>query len=369
MSAPTDSETADAAAFDESRAEEFGGRLVKMFTDAVNTTMIDLAVRTGLLDTLAVGPGTSADVAERGGLQERYVRECLGALVTAAIVDYDAGTRTYALPAEHAVCLTGEGAGNLAPIARVASLLAPHLGAVATAFRDGGGVAYEAFRPEFTTVMDALSRGLMDSQLIEGILPLDPDLPGRLAAGARVADVGCGTGHAINVLAKAFPASTFTGFDFSAEAVEAGRTEAATLGLANVAFEVRDVSTLPTDAFDVVFAFDAIHDQRDPAAVLRAIHAALGPGGQFVMMDIKAHSALEDNVGNPFAPLLYGISTMHCMTVSLALGGAGLGAVWGEQMARQMLADAGFEVRGVHDVPEDPMDSVYLAYPVPDASR
>lgn len=347
--------------FDPDRAEEFGGRLVGMFTDAMNTLMIDLAARTGLFDALAEGPGTSAALAERAGLQERYLRECLGALVTSEIVDYDAASGTYTLPAEHAACLTGGGAGNLSPMARITSLAAQHVGGVATAFREGGGVPYEAYRPEFTELMDSLSRGLMDGQLIEGILPLDPTLPGRLEAGLRAADVGCGTGHAVNVMARAFPASTFTGFDFSAEAIDAARKEAAELGLANASFEVRDVAALPTAAFDVVFAFDSIHDQKDPAGVLDAVHDALVPGGQFVMMDIKANSALEDNLGNPFAPLLYGVSTLHCMTVSLALGGAGLGAVWGEQTARKMLAEAGFEVQGVHDVPEDPMDSVYLA--------
>ena len=133
------------------------------------------------------------------------------------------------------------------------------------------------------------------------------------------------------------------------------------MGLENVTFEVRDAAALPEGEFDFVFAFDSIHDQRDPAGVLRSIHAALVPGGIFVMMDIKANSALEDNVGNPFAPLLYGVSTLHCMTVSLALDGAGLGTVWGEQTARRMLDEAGFEVLGVHDVPDDPMDSVYVA--------
>jgi SAM-dependent methyltransferase len=264
------------------------------------------------------------------------------------------------MPAEHAACLTGDGATNLAPIARMATVLAPHVPAVASAFRDGGGVPYEAFRPEFTVTMDALSRGLMDSHLVADILP-SSGVVDRLRSGARAADVGCGTGHALNLMAQHFPESTFTGYDFSAEAIDAGRKEAAEMGLSNVTFEVRDVGTLPADAFDVVFAFDSIHDQRDPAGVLQAIHTALVPGGAFVMMDIKANSALEDNLENPFAPLLYGVSTLHCMTVSLALDGAGLGTVWGEQTARRMLADAGFEVLGVHDVPDDPLDSVYVA--------
>ncbi len=355
MSASTDT-------FDEARAEEFGGRLFGMLTDSMTILMIDLAGRTGLFEVLAESEGTSAALAERGGLEERYVRECLAGLVTSSIVDYDAATGVYSLPAEHAACLSGGSATDLSPMARVTSLAAQHVGGVARAFREGGGVPYEAFRPEFTEVMDGLSRGLMDAQLISGILPTDPGLPDRLAAGLRVADVGCGTGHAVNVMAAAYPASRFTGFDFSDEAIEAGRKEAAERGLANASFEVRDVAALPADSFDVIFAFDSIHDQKDPAGVLRAIHDALAPGGRFMMMDIKANSALEDNIGNPFAPMLYGMSTLHCMTVSLALGGAGLGAVWGEQTARRMLEEAGFTVEGVYDVPDDPMDSVYVAH-------
>ncbi|WP_019874309.1 class I SAM-dependent methyltransferase [Sporichthya polymorpha] len=357
MSAPTDTVH---ASFDTARAEEFGGRVFEMVSSSVVVMMIDLAARTGLLDALVAGSGTSDDLATRAGLQERYVRECLGSLVAGGIVDYDATARSYSIPAEHAACLTGGGPTDLAPMARMATVMAPHVPAVATAFREGGGVPYEAFRPEFTVTMDLLSRGLLDGHLLQDILPT-AGLVEQFRAGARVADIGCGTGHAINLMAGEFPASTFTGFDFSAEAVDAGRKEAAELGLSNATFEVRDVSTLPEGSFDVVFAIDSIHDQRDPAGVLRAVHDALAPGGTFVMIDIKANSALEDNLDNPFAPLLYGISTLHCMTVSLALGGAGLGTVWGEQTARTMLAEAGFEVLAVHDVPDDPLDSVYVS--------
>lgn len=351
-----------AETYDEAVADAFRKRMFGTFSGGIVTLQVDLAVRTGLLDTLAAGTGTSDELAARADLQERYVRECLGTLVTAGIVDYDAASRTYALPAAHAAVLTGGGSGNVAPLARMVALLAPHVPGVATAFREGGGVPYEAYRPEFTTVMDQLSRGLMDGQLLDGILPVAGDLTQRLTAGLRAADVGCGTGHAVNLMAQAFPASRFVGFDFSAEAIAAGRAEAAAMGLPNAQFEVHDVSTLPTDSpFDVMFAFDAIHDQRDPAAVLRSIHDALVDDGLFVMMDVRGNSALEDNVGNPFAPMLYGISTLHCMPVSLALGGAGLGTMWGEQTACQMLTDAGFIDLEVHPVPDDPMDSIYLA--------
>jgi SAM-dependent methyltransferase len=355
--------TTDVGALDEARVEQFAGRLMASYTEATVTLMVDVASRTGLLEALAAGDGTSTDVADRAGLVERYVRECLGALVTGGIVEYDPATRRYALPPEHAVCLTGPGSLNLAPLARLNTLLARHVDGVTRAFREGGGVPYEAFRPEFTDVVDAGNRGLLDEQLTAGILPATGALPARLEGGMRVADIGCGTGHAVNLLARAYPRSSFVGYDLAPDAIARARAEAAEWGLPNASFDVRDVRLLPTDPpFGAVFAFDAIHDQADPAGVLARVHAALEAGGVFVMLDIKAASALEDNVGNPLAPWIYGVSTLHCLTVSLAQGGLGLGTAWGEQLALQMLAEAGFVDVTVHDVPDDPLDSVYLAH-------
>ena len=354
----------DTSGIDEARVEQFAERLFTTYTESVVTLMIDLAHRTGLLETLGAGAGTSSELAERASLTERYVRECLAALVTARIVDYDPSARRYALPAEHAVCLTGPGSLNLAPMSQITTLLAMHVPGVARAFREDGGVPYDAFRPEFTQVMDGLSRGLLDGQLLDGILPLTGDLPDRLTAGVRVADVGCGTGHAVNLMARAYPRSTFVGYDIGDDAIAAARAEATDWRLTNAHFEVLDVTRLPAEPpFAAVFAFDAIHDQVDPAGVLERVRAALAPDGVFVMMDIKGASAVEDNVGNPFAPWFYGISTLHCMTVSLAHGGAGLGTMWGEQLALRMLADAGFGEATLHDVPDDPFDTLYVARP------
>jgi SAM-dependent methyltransferase len=209
--------------------------------------------------------------------------------------------------------------------------------------------------------MDALGRGVLDELLVDAYLPLVPGLPERLAAGARVADVGCGTGHAIALLAAAYPASTFVGYDLAADAIARARSEAAAAGLANARFEVRDAARLGVEEpFDVVLVFDAIHDQVAPAAVLERIHAALTPGGTFVMVEPRASSNLEDNLGDPSAPLLYAVSTPHCMTVSLAEGGAGLGTAWGEQAARAMLAEAGFADVTVHEAPGDPLNAVFV---------
>jgi SAM-dependent methyltransferase len=185
--------------------------------------------------------------------------------------------------------------------------------------------------------------------------------PPRLRAGARVADVACGSGHALVVLGRAFPASTFVGYDLDEEAIARARAEAAAEGLGNVSFEVRDIARLHVDEpFDAVFVFDAIHDQADPSGVLDRVYEALVPGGVFVMKEPRVSSNLEENVGNPFAPLMYATSTLHCMTVSLAQGGAGLGTAFGEQLARRMLADAGFADVTVHQAPGDPPDGVFV---------
>ena len=346
---------------DEARVAAFGEQLVGTYVGGMVTLMIDLASRTGLLDALATGSGTSEELASRSGLVERYVRECLGALVTAGIAEYDPATRQYSLPPEHALLLTGDGSLNMAPRSRFIALLGVHVPGVAEAFQTGGGVPYEAYRPGFTEVMDGRSRGLLDGQLLDGILPLTGELPARLTEGVRVAEIGCGTGHALNLMARAYPRSSFTGYDLAEDGIARARAEAAAWGLTNASFEVLDVARLPIDPpSTAVFAFDAIHDQADPAGVLSRVRAALEPGGWFVMMDIKAASALEDNVGNPLAPWLYAMSTLHCMTVSLAEGGAGLGTAWGEQLARRMLDEAGFVDVAVHDVPDDPFDSVYV---------
>lgn len=360
---PIDTATSDAPAIDEEKAGAFAEQLFAHYTGGFVTFMIDLGHRTGLFAAASRGPATSAELAGRAGLQERYVREWLGALVTAGIVDYDAASAVYTLPAEHAVCLTGDSELNVAPLSLVSSHLAKFIEPVAKAFRDGGGVPYSAYRPEFTDVMDGLSRPMFDSSLIDGIVPLAAGLTDRLSAGVRAADIGCGTGHTTNLLARAFPASVFVGYDLAQDAIDRGRTEAGDWGLSNVTFEVEDVTRLPTDTpFGAAFAFDAIHDQADPAGVLARVFEALSPGGAFLMFDVRASSHLERNVGNPFAPLLYAVSTLHCMTVSLASGGAGLGTVWGEELALEMLATAGFVDVEVHEVPGDPMDSLYVAH-------
>jgi SAM-dependent methyltransferase len=264
------------------------------------------------------------------------------------------------LPAEHAVCLTGTSSRNPAATSQGLAMLAMRLEAVTACFSSGGGVPYAAFRPDFTEFMDASWRLLYDGLLIKGFLPAVKGLPERLATGICVADLGCGTGHAINLMAKEYPRSDFVGYDIADDAIARARAEAHAMALPNARFEVRDVTRLPAEPkFELITTFDAIHDQRDPAAVLRSAATALALDGVYLAIEPRASSNFEENIGNPFAAWMYGMSVLHCMTVSLAEGGAGLGTAWGEQTAWQLLTQAGFASVEAVDAP-GPQNTIYI---------
>ena len=180
--------------------------------------------------------------------------------------------------------------------------------------------------------------------------------------GIDVLDIGCGSGRALALMAAAFPNSRFAGYDLSDEAISRARAGAEDGGLANVRFEVQDLTDFDEpESYDLVTAFDAIHDQARPDRVLSGILGALRPDGAFLMQDIAGSSHVHENVGRPLAPFIYTISCMHCMTVSLAQGGLGLGAAWGKEKALEMLREAGFgDIEG-HEPPHDLQNSFYVA--------
>lgn len=347
-------------------AKQFASRMIDVIDNAAATLLVSIGHQTGLFETMAgLPPATGAEVAGAAGLDERYVREWLGGMVTARIVDYDhsAGpSGTYSLPPHRAAVLTRAARQrNLAAIAQYIPMLAEVEQGIIGCFHHGGGLPYSEF-PRFHTVAAEHSGQAFDAALIDVVLPLVEGLPERLRLGAEVADVGCGSGHAINLMAQAFPASRFTGLDFSEEAIAAGSAEATRLGNTNAAFVRADLTRLDAEAtYDVITAFDTIHDQAQPTLVLANIHRALSLDGIFLMADIKASSRLEDNVDTPMSTYMYAVSTMHCMTVSLALDGEGLGTAWGEQKARAMLAAAGFGDVRVEEIDDDPRNYYYIA--------
>jgi ubiquinone/menaquinone biosynthesis C-methylase UbiE len=341
--------------FNTEKAEQFAERFIGMLNGGAIALMVSVGHRTGLFDAMEGQPAlTSTEAAEKAGLQERYVRECLNALATADIVDYDPATARYRLPPEHAASLTRSASpDNLAVVAQFIPQLASVEDAIVRCFREGGGVPYSAY-PRFHEVMAEDSGQTVVAALIDHILPLADGLTERLAEGIDVLDVGCGSGRAVNLLAQTYPASRIRGHDFSAEAVGRATEEARRKGLGNAFFDVEDAAALEEEnAYDLITAFDAIHDQADPARVLANIRRALKPGGTFLMQDIAGTSHVHEDRENPIGPLLYTISCMHCMTVSLAQGGAGLGAMWGKETALRMLEDTGFTNIEVHQLPHD----------------
>jgi SAM-dependent methyltransferase len=343
--------------------EEFAERIVGSIDSASVAILLSIGHQTKLFDVLAtLPPATSTQIADAAGLNERYVREWLGGVAAGRIVDYDAETQTFALPPHRAAVLTrAAGPDNLARVAQFIPLLSEVEQKVIRCFHDGGGLSYAEY-PRFHTLMAEESGEVFDAALIDAILPMAEGLPERLRSGADVADFGCGSGHAVNLMAKEFPASRFVGIDFSDEGLAAGTAEARELGLTNATFQATDVATYDaSEVFDVITAFDAIHDQARPGQVLQNIYRALRPGGTFLMVDIKSSSQVENNVGVPFATYLYTVSTMHCMSVSLGLDGDGLGTCWGRELATSMLADAGFVDVQVHEIDTDPINFYYVA--------
>jgi SAM-dependent methyltransferase len=347
---------------DQAKTEAFAGQMLNTLTGGAISLLISVGHRTELFDRLAaLPPSTSQEIANAAGLNERYVREWLAAMTTWGITEYDPSNRTYKLPPEHAASLTrAAGPGNLATMSQFVALFGNVEDQLVDAFRKGGGVPYSEFR-RFQELMAEESAQIVDATLLQGTLPLVPGLGERLEKGIDVLDVGCGQGHAINVMARAYPNSRFTGYDFSAEGVAAGAAEAKAMGLSNARFVQQDVAAFDEkEAYDFITAFDAIHDQAQPRRVVANIARALRPGGIFLMVDIAGSSHLEKNIGNPMAPFMYAASTLHCMTVSLALGGEGLGTMWGEELARQLLSDAGFTSVETKSIEGDIMNAYYI---------
>jgi len=342
---------------------EFSERMLRMMNEAALALMVSIGHRTGLFDVMAGLPAaTSAEVAARASLDERYVREWLAAMTTGRIVDHDGATGTYSLPADHAAWLSrAAGMSNFGIAMQDIAMMAQVEDQIVDCFRHGGGVPYSEF-PRFQELMAEDSGALHDATLIDVTLPLVPGLLDRLRQGIDVADIGCGSGHAANLMAEAFPRSQFAGYDLSDAGIAAARLEADSKGLENVHFDQRDVARLgELGRFDFITTFDAVHDQARPDLVLAAIARALRLGGVYLCVETRASSALAENLDHPLGPFLYTVSCMHCMTVSLAEGGMGLGTMWGEQTARQMLGEAGFTSVDIAHVDGDIVNTYFIA--------
>ena len=368
MGNETGQSTTERRSFDEKRAEQFAARMIGALNEGGLCLMTSLGHRTGLFDTVEkMGPATSAQIAGRADLDERYVREWLDALTVAGVVEHDPDERTYHLPAEHAAFLTrSAGADNIAAFSQWIPVLAEVEDEVAECFRAGGGVSYGAYG-RFHEVMAEESALTLDSLLEDEILGLVPGIKERLKEGIRVLDLGCGRGQALLMMAESYPDSTFTGIDLSGEVVEHARAEADERGLSNVQFIQEDLADFEEKAepnsFEFITTFDAVHDQPCPKALLRGIEMSLTENGYYLAQDVHASRNVHENLDHPIGTLLYATSVLHCMTVSLEQGGPGLGTMLGVETIREMLEGAGFRSIEVHTFEEDIQNCYFVCQP------
>ena len=352
---------------------EFSKRLTTILNCGALNLAMALGYRTHLFDVMDAfeSPQTVSVVAKRTGLNERYIKEWLGVMVSGGIVELSqssSGDDLFYLPREHADLITRRaGNSNLGVYTQEIPLLTTcAMEAVFHGFSTGEGVTYRHYQA-FYEFMAQLANAKHRAVLVDNFLPsiMEGQLVEQLRGGIHVCDLGCAEGIAVMLMAQAFPKSQFMGIDISDESIEKARVEASSKRLRNVSFLNLDAAFLKDkryllESFDYVTAFDSIHDQTRPLDALINVHAILKPGGLFSMVDIAASSNLSDNRDHPMGPFLYTVSLMHCMPVGLVDGGAGLGMMWGRQGAVKMLNKAGFRIVQVLDIPDDPFNLHFL---------
>lgn len=341
--------------------EEFMGAVLGDFAGFTTTLMNAIGERYGLFKALAEAPATSAELAERTGTNERYVREWLRALTAAEYLRYDREEGRYALPAEHAPVLAEEGGpfffgGGL----QMSFGFLPAVEPVAEAFRSGGGASQSTYGPDLWAGMERFTAGWFDNLLLQDWIPAVPEVRAKLEHGGRVADVGCGAGDALIKLAREFPASRFVGYDIFEGQLDLARRNVAEAGLDDlIELRLADVAAGLPEPYDVITTFDVVHDAANPLGLVRGIREGLADDGSYLMLEMKSADDPADNVGT-IPKFMYGASVFYCMTTSLADGGAGLGTCgMPEARVREIGAEAGFGEVRVAPITENPFNVLY----------
>lgn len=346
---------------DPGRIEEVAGKVLGDLAATMATIACGIGQRLGLFRALAEGPARSDEVATATGLQERYVREWASGLTAAGYLVHHPEDGRFSLSPEHAAVLADERhPAFLGAAHEVVRELFGVLDPLEQAFRRGGGVTLASYGDEFWSAVRRLTGVSFEHLLVPNWIPAIAGLEERLNAGARLADVGCGGGVALIELAKAFPRSTFNGFDIHGPNIEHAAQAARAAGIADrVTFERRDATEALPGRYDAVTLFDVAHDCSDPVRLLREVRSALTSDGVLVILEARCGERLEDNQG-PVGTLLYGLSLLHCLPQSLAAGGAGLGTCGlPESKLRKLCVEAGFT--SLESVAEEPLDVLYAA--------
>jgi 2-polyprenyl-3-methyl-5-hydroxy-6-metoxy-1,4-benzoquinol methylase len=326
------------------KAKQVAQAVVGDVGTVVHGALCYIGDRMGLFKAMAdAGPLTVEQLAEKSGLSARYIREWLGAMATARYVEYDPAAGTYLLTPEYAAALADEDSpffvGSYFQMAQAAVTVAPR---VADAFKTGKGVTQAEYPISFFEAAERNSRTRYLHKLLRKWIPAMPQVVERLNSGGQAADVGCGGGRAAIMIAQAFPKARLFGYDVHAESIERARRNAAAAGVAErVSFEAIDGNQLPTAKFDFVSTFDVVHDAVDPVGLMSAVRRALKDDGTYLLQEVNVSDKLEENM-LPLGKMVYSVSTLYCMTTSLAHGGAGIGTAMGETKARELASAAGF---------------------------
>jgi SAM-dependent methyltransferase len=350
-------------AIDQAKLDEFLGRFVADLGAAFHAPAVVAGDKLGLYKALAAaGPSTPAELAAGTATSERYVTEWLAGQAAGGYVTYDPASDRYLLTEEQAFALADETSPAFVPGAfQVATSTAKDEPRVTEAFRTGGGVGWGEHHADLWQGTERFFRPGYAANLVDAWIPALDGVGDKLAAGARVADVGCGHGASTILLAQAFPRSTFIGYDDHAPSIECARKAAADAGVSDrVRFEVAPADAYPGDGYDLVAVFDALHDMGDPLAAAAHVRRSLADDGTFLLVEPAAGERVGDNL-NPVGRVFYSASLFICVPHARSQGGPGLGSQVPEATWRELLAEAGFS--RVRRATETPFNRVFEARP------
>jgi SAM-dependent methyltransferase len=332
---------------DTDKVGAFARHVAGAITGAATTAMVVVGDELGLYRALAgAGPVTPAELAAETGTHERYVREWLAQQAVAGFISYDAGTGAFTLPPEHAAVLaTDDSPAAMAGAALLPAGMFRGISKIAEAFRTGRGIAWGKQDPAIFATTERFWQVSYRTSLVSDWIPALDGVADRLRAGARVADIGCGHGAAVILMAQEYPRSRFTGYDSHPPSIDVACKRATDAGVAGrVRFDIADASRYPADDYNLVCFFDTLHDLGDPVGAAAHARAALAPGGTLMLVEpLAGGDDLAASLASPAAALNYAASTFLCVPASLSQPvGQGLGSQAGESRLRAVLAEAGY---------------------------
>jgi SAM-dependent methyltransferase len=330
---------------DDTKLNAFLGKVVTDVGGAMSAALVVLGDQLGLWRALANAdkPMAPTDLARATETNERYIREWLNAMAAGGYVTYDATARTYRLEPEQAVALADSESPAFVPgLFQVTAAMWAAESKIAANFRSGAGLAWGHQHPCLFEGTERFFRSGYLGNLIQAWLPALDGVVAKLERGAKVADVGCGVGASTIIMAKAYPASTFVGFDTHAGSIEMARQRARAAGVGDrVRFEVANATDFPGSGYDLIAHFDCFHDLEDPRGAAKRAREAVAADGTWLIVEPFASDAPEHN-HNPVGRVFYSASTMLCVPHSLSLGGPALGAQAGEAKLREMVVGGGW---------------------------